>query len=359
MAKLTTTNGQTSVQTTLADSEAATICGRIPMNHKDREFAGSMVRAFNNSRMSQNQRVWLHVMAYAQLRREREAAAVVAATPAVVPAVVAPVSTPVIAVPTIPVARAQPEAPNHPAFPTMNETEVSHVATGLRLTMLMYDIPERSNVTNPSGRLRRIGMRINKSVWIVPTESVPQYLVNELITAGAAVITAPYDVEASKNLLVAAVAFANRELSEAVSRAEASRQDAEDEFNRNGKRGIYDRKIAAISKRLKALAEEMEAGAKVFGVVGGMNFQNIRQAATAISNTTAVRAAVYANAANTLRTINTPDAVAMAVAAENDQAATYAMSDMIRESGNEQEADEINAAFDDGTFSLVDASDEE
>jgi hypothetical protein len=352
MVTLTTTDGKTAVTTTLNDREAAVICQRIPANNKDRGFAISLVSSLNQfgNRISHNRRVWLHVMAYAQLRRERPAvtAQPIQAVPVVAPVAVAPQ-----------VARTAVEAPNHPEFPTLAETELNKVVTSLRLTMLMYDIPERSNVANPSGRLRRIGLRINKSVWIVPTGNIPQYLVNELIGAGAAVITAPYDVEASKNLLVAAIAFANRELTEAKARAEASKADAEAELNDpdgdpTKKRKVYEKKIAAIAKRLEVLAEEMAVGAKVFGVVGGIDFTNIRQAAEAISNTTAVRAAVYANSATALREVGTVDTTAMAVAVENDQAPAYAVADMLRENGNEEAADDVS-----DTFSLVDGSDGE
>lgn len=48
-----------------------------------------------------------------------------------------------------------------------------------RCCMLTYDIPSSLDYPNPSGRLRRVAVRVNLSCWIVPTSRVPQDLLDE------------------------------------------------------------------------------------------------------------------------------------------------------------------------------------
>src|SRR5262245_48934287 len=47
-----------------------------------------------------------------------------------------------------------------------------------------YDIPEWSDAVNPSGRLRRLGTRINYSDWVLAEGSVPYHLLDQLRTEG-------------------------------------------------------------------------------------------------------------------------------------------------------------------------------
>lgn len=43
----------------------------------------------------------------------------------------------------------------------------------MRAHLLVYDIPSKSKVPNPSNLLRRWGVRVNLSAWIVPDKNVP------------------------------------------------------------------------------------------------------------------------------------------------------------------------------------------
>lgn len=60
-------------------------------------------------------------------------------------------------------------------------------------TMLVYDIPQGSKIPNPSDVLRRRGVRINLSCWIIPDDRVPFTLIDELKKGGAVVYTVHYD----------------------------------------------------------------------------------------------------------------------------------------------------------------------
>lgn len=351
MAILTTTDNARSVETTLSDSQAATVCGRIPMNHKDRGFSVSLVSAFRRygSALTHNRRVWMHILANQQLRRETP---VVAPTPVLTAVPVAPAAAPVTPAPSY-------IAPAAPVAPLMTADEITAAAAGQSLTMLMYDIPDAAEINNPSARLRRIGLRLNLSVWLVPTGSVPQTLINELLAVGSSVITAPYDSTATAGLLAAAIGFANREVADAVKRAEVSRAAAEAELNGpdgdpNAKRRVYDRKMSNIAKRLNALADEMRVGATVFGLSGAINFAGLRNTATTLGAATATKAAAYVNATELLATINTTDAQALATAAAADLVPVGVIADMLQENREDDAAESLRTAFDDdNVFSLV------
>jgi hypothetical protein len=337
MAILTTTDNSRTVNSNLTDAAAALIVRRIPMNHKDRGFAVSLAEAFRKygAGLTHNRRVWMHILANQQLTREAPAAPVMTAAVVPAPSFVAP------------------------AAPVMTADEISTAAAGQSLTMLMYDIPDAAEIANPSGRLRRIGLRLNLSVWLVPTGSVPHTLINELIAVGSSVITAPYDTTATAGLLAAAIGFANREVTAAVKRAEESKAAAEAELNSpegdpNQKRRVYDRKMAAIAKRLELLADEMKTGAAVFGLSGAINFGGLRSTATTLAAATTTKAAAYANATAELAAVGTADATAMANAMGADAVPFAPAADMLRDNGKDDAADSLQAAFDDANvFSLV------
>lgn len=359
MARITTTDGRTSVDTVLTDRDAANACGRIPLNNRDREFATSLVHSLNTYgvRISHNCRVWLHVLANQQIRRETPVAPV-AATPVTMTAAL-PVPVARTVAPLVPVV-----VP--PAAPSMTTEEINAAAAGMQLTMLMYDIPERAEIANPSGRLRMIGVRLNLSVWIVPTASIPYNLINQLQNAGADVHTADYDASASAGLLRTAVNVMNKELKAAQDRANVSAAEAlaelnaDDGTNPNTKRRVYERKINAITKRLNQLADELTAGAKVFGVTGAVNFGGMRQAARSMQGNLTARATLYANSATTLREIGTTSAIAMAAAVEADAVPAVIVADMIQDDGRDEDAETLRDAFSDApeTFSLADVGEE-
>jgi hypothetical protein len=339
MARLTTTAGDRSIETTLTDAAAAAACRRVPANHKDGSFARDLARAFNRfgSALSQNRRVWLHIVANQQIRRETPAPAAAPALTAA-PAVATPAAAPVTLADAV------------PAAPLMSADAVEAAAAGLSITMVMYDIPEVADIDNPSGQLRRIGVRLNKSVWLVPTGNVPHHLIARLEEVGSDVVTAPYDTRAAAKLLRAAIKFAGKEMAAMKKRNEVAAAAALAKLNAPGgdpttKRRRYEREIAAIAKRLETMADEMAVGAGVFGIAGAMEFGTLRNAARSISATTTARATAYAHAATVLAASDREDARAVAVLMERDEMPAIMAAGMLEDSGMEEEGEALAAAF--------------
>lgn len=349
MARITTTDGRRSIETTLTDYQAAAACRRVPANHKDASFARDLASASEKygAGLTQNRRVWLHIIGNQQIRRE-------------VPA--APVA--MTAVPVTPVVSATPAPVVTPVVPTMTADELNAAADGLALTMLMYDIPSAADIDNPSAFLHTRGLRLNKSVWIVPTGSVPNHLIAELRAVGSTVVTAPYDAAASRGLLEAAITFANGELEAARKRAEVSVARAAEKMNDgvgdpNSKRNCYMREVAAVAQRLNDLATRIQAGANVFGVSAGVGVTALRNAAATLGTVTAARATVYAAAAATLEEMGTVDTKAMAAGMRADAVPAAVAAGMLEDNGNEAAALALASAFSEDTFSIAEMGEDD
>src|SRR3990167_6478414 len=79
----------------------------------------------------------------------------------------------------------------------------------MRATMLTYDIPtglrdaDNDRVANPSGELRRLGTRVNLSVWIVPDGRVAeaQAVMGPYASAGARVEYVRFDKSEAATIL--------------------------------------------------------------------------------------------------------------------------------------------------------------
>ncbi len=78
---------------------------------------------------------------------------------------------------------------------------MSKPTTG-RYVALRYDIPQRAEIGNPSGRLRRHGFRDNLSCWVLPDHQMPYIddLIDEMNAAGCNVRHNKFDPEENEDL---------------------------------------------------------------------------------------------------------------------------------------------------------------
>src|SRR5438552_1177899 len=93
---------------------------------------------------------------------------------------------------------------------TIGETVMSD-ASDLRACLLIYDIPERSAVANPSRFLRRLAVRVNLSCWVIPEGDVPYARLNEMATGGATWHVVRFDAAEAGKLVAMAAAAIRRE----------------------------------------------------------------------------------------------------------------------------------------------------
>src|SRR5687767_14905134 len=103
----------------------------------------------------------------------------------------------------------------------MNET-----STSLQACLLIYDIPERSSVPNPSRRLRPIAVRVNLSCWVIREGDIPYALLHEMAAGGAMWHVVRFDASEGPKLVGMAVEAMKRDIRDAMQRANRSAEVA-------------------------------------------------------------------------------------------------------------------------------------
>lgn len=116
-------------------------------------------------------------------------------------------------------------------------------ASLMRAHLLVYDIPTKAELPNPSNFLWRMGARINLSAWIIPDKNVPLIPVNEWRAKGAVVEFVRFDERDGETIL----RLAREALANAIGAMRA---------------GI-DESMAKTAEKLAAVASNDEQGLKV------------------------------------------------------------------------------------------------
>lgn len=256
---------------------------------------------------------------------------------------------------------------------------------------LTYDIPDDAQefyynkkgelksrpFPNPSGILRQFAIRVNKSDWLMDAGDIPHTLIAKMLDAGAtprpvrlhpddakkhieeAILALQKEVIGRVKSAEASLAYANEQLAGAGEEADMTPEKAEKRYRARAKQ---------IGTELTKLAGDLAKAVERFGIGGNivdqiMQLGRLSTTAETITDTMQKQADAYRTATAALAAVGTADATAMANAAANDQAATFAMADMLRDAGNDQAADALQAAFapsggaeaadDDNEFSLV------
>lgn len=145
-------------------------------------------------------------------------------------------------------------------------------APGVEATLLVYDIPKRAKVRNPSYRLRRIGVRINKSNWVLPTGSIPYKLLDDIVTrtnGAASYHTVEFKTSETPKLLAMAAAALRNELKEAILRMKAKKaaadKVAQDDMDDLKSLRRYLAEVREARSRVEKLAEDFASAASAFG----------------------------------------------------------------------------------------------
>lgn len=155
----------------------------------------------------------------------------------------------------------------------VNNRRVAETAEtrNLNACMLIYDIPDTADVPNPSRVLRRLGVRVNLSCWVIPESDVPYTTLHALTEGGATWHTVRFDASEARKLVDMAVAALRRELADAVARAEASRDGADAQLAASSDdpdraEAYYLRRAASIAERCRELQDDLAAVAGRFGI---------------------------------------------------------------------------------------------
>lgn len=142
--------------------------------------------------------------------------------------------------------------------------------------LLIYDIPERSGIPNPSRRLRSMAVRINLSCWVIPQGDIPYALLNGMAERGATWHCVKFDANEGERLVAMAIDSIKRDIRLTLDRARTSSarvnrrldvaadtvegQDAIDAHTRARK------DASQVVSRLRRMLRDYEAVATRFGI---------------------------------------------------------------------------------------------
>lgn len=137
--------------------------------------------------------------------------------------------------------------------------------------VLCYKIPEDSGMENPSYILRRIGFRIDGSVWVLHESDMPYALLNRFNIHGVAWHTLKFDMTENQKLVTLATEALKTEIKDAVNsgygivyRANVRLVSGNDTPTDAIKK--HKAKCIATSKRLGLLFKDLKHCADRFGI---------------------------------------------------------------------------------------------
>lgn len=205
----------------------------------------------------------------------------------------------------------------------------------LRPCLLVYDVPTRSGVANPSGRLRRIAFRVNLSAWVIREDDVPRAYLARIALQGVKWRIVRFDPSEAANLVQLGIENIRVELRAAVSRARAAadRYAAELESG-EATTADYVRSARAQVKRLRKLLVDLQAAGMRFGITATqLNLSAATAACEAINAGMREKCFAYANAAEVLRDTKTKEGQALAALVEADEVPAEVVADWLRDHG--------------------------
>lgn len=136
----------------------------------------------------------------------------------------------------------------------------------MKASLLVYDVPAALDIDNPSGRLRRLGVRINLSCWAVPDDRMPWVYLQELKDAGVSWHVVAFDAgEAQKIAGIAAEAI-EREVNDAIKRARKSHELAHEKLGETLDLDRFDRTTERAQETLQGVLDALKEAARGFGL---------------------------------------------------------------------------------------------
>lgn len=197
----------------------------------------------------------------------------------------------------------------------MNET-----ANSLQACLLIYDIPERSSVKNPSDRLRSMAVRVNLSCWVIREGDIPYMLLNDMAKGGATWHIVRFDAGESEKLIGMAREALIRDIRDALRRADHSANSAAQPIeageNTADNRAALIERVRPLVRRVNRLLADTRRVAERFGIdPASISIDDAAASVRALQAGMYARARVYADAAAKVRELG-DDAMANAAAAD-------------------------------------------
>lgn len=337
MAIFVTTRGE-SINSELTHREAGEVCKRIPASCADYTFAQSLVKMVESNRpMSARQLPYLHKFAIEQLERE--------------------------------------DSGREDVQPATVDTEFWRT---LRPHLLNYDIPSnRPDIVNPSNRLRRIGIRLTLSCWLMAEGDLPYAMLNEMTAPrmfpvldregiqcttedgqpafrrrrGAKWHVVPFDPSAADSLVRMATEAMRHEIRGAVERAYETAESASQRIE--GAEGDpakaqerYEKDVEKINQKLKETLNDLECAAQRFGIdVHAINLDNARETADTLRSAFSVRCRLYEEATRRVRMSGNSGAGSIAEAVDRGSMSPLMLADWLEENEEVEMGQQLRASF--------------
>lgn len=203
----------------------------------------------------------------------------------------------------------------------------------LRPCLLVYDVPTRSGVANPSARLRRIAFRVNLSAWVIRESDVPRAYLARLATRGVKWRIVRFDPSEAANLIQLGIENIKSELRAAVSRARAAAARYAADFESNESTTTdFVRQARTQVKRLRKLLVDLQAAGMRFGITATqLNLSAATAACEAINAGMREKCFAYANSAEILRDTKTKEGQALAALVDADEVPAEVVADWLRD----------------------------
>jgi hypothetical protein len=172
-------------------------------------------------------------------------------------------------------------------------------------SILMYDIPTRTNFPNPTARLWRCGTRLNLSCWVVRADLVPWTLLNEMKDAGVRWHLLPFSDADSKEATALMLGNIRDELKAAQAREAKSLREQDEtlaaaetaagnvmtsELLAARRKHAKDR--AGVIKRTEKIVKLLKESASLFSLEG-IDFSTSENRVRALKALNGARATLY------------------------------------------------------------------
>jgi hypothetical protein len=219
----------------------------------------------------------------------------------------------------------------------MRATDVSD---NLQACLLIYDIPERSAVRNPSPRLRSMAVRVNLSCWVIREGDIPYALLNEMAAGGATWHVVRFDAGEGVKLVGMAVEAIKRDIRDAMRRANRSVDAVEllagGAADPSEAKRVYAERVRPVVRRLNRLLADVGRAAERFGIdPSAVSLADAHAAVGALQAGMLARARAYGAAAEQVLALGDP---AMAGAAAADLVPAGILADDIDDRGGDSSA---------------------
>jgi hypothetical protein len=172
----------------------------------------------------------------------------------------------------------------------------------MKCVLFNYDVPVNSRMANPSRRLNPLGFRVSFSCWVIPKDSLPLHLLDEMNSRGCRTSVLDFDEGEAAKIIDLAAATLNAEIQKAEAAAQNTLESLDERMAQGDetlspKKYLY--RARAATRRAERLVRDFNTAAGLFGV-GLWRFDSTMARVEYLHRTVNEKAAEYARVAREL-----------------------------------------------------------